>query len=753
MPDVVDYLGAPKVVTGADYMHALAALGYNVENMSSPIPTMAKIASAQTNFLDNLYNQNLDRQAKQATLQETLARANNLDSVTDYNNKSLNLRLNDLDLRNRELKQQIDFAQQAQPFKQRELERQDQQGDIELGILKRKADDLTQAQNALPGALQTLPDPEKDPNFKTNFDNWQTTNAGLLARQDSVGDQARRMRDTAKTRYEGTSRFNQSLADIKEFEGYQAKGTIDKSYDADKTVFGNPAQAQALLVQGRALDAQAELQEIITDPTIPQAYRDKLNDAFTYVHNHVSSDTGVRDIQTGKASLYFNPDGKLNSTARAMVDGIKALKGMKQATVKARLPIPGVTGEVGKAGEKPYVDFEGTEAQYQQRILDLRAQQAAEQQRTAEMADIPNTPENLEDKAAHQRGEISLEELHRRINARNAAKAKPTQNPLGRAQAGFQEGGLVTGTPGPDQVPANLTSGEFVVNRDAVADIGLPVLEALNAGTSATTGAGDEAPLNLASGTRPPVSTGTQQDIQFQQPQQTSPFQQLFGKVPYQSSVDAPPPGPLPNVPVRNQIPVIRPQQTPAPRAEPVQAQTPAPRAQPVQTPAVTSGPTTGDTSLASTGGTTLMPKYTTGDAFLNAHYLGDGKLSGLATNFGHDVNGRPDTYMLSKLGGGSRIGAFGTDVVNPTTAGASVPIQTFRAFVGNPNDPQVRARVQSGRVGVEVWAPNGRSRRLHIVDLGPGKGENASLDLTGSAMRELGVSDNFGAVYRFYSE
>src|ERR1700756_3983540 len=102
MPDVVDYLGAPKVVTGADYMHALAALGYNVENMSSPIPTMTKIASAQTSFLDNLYNQNLERQAKQATLQETLARANNIDSVTDYNNKSLDLRLKALDQENQD---------------------------------------------------------------------------------------------------------------------------------------------------------------------------------------------------------------------------------------------------------------------------------------------------------------------------------------------------------------------------------------------------------------------------------------------------------------------------------------------------------------------------------------------------------------------------------------------------------------------------------------------------------------------------
>jgi hypothetical protein len=131
---------------------------------------------------------------------------------------------------------------------------------------------------------------------------------------------------------------------------------------------------------------------------------------------------------------------------------------------------------------------------------------------------------------------------------------------------------------------------------------------------------------------------------------------------------------------------------------------------------------------------------------------LGDGRLSGLATNFGHDVNGRPDTYMLSKLGGGSRIGAFGADVVNPTTAGVSLPVQTVRAFIGNEKDPDVRRQIQSGQVQVEVTAPNGRTGRFPIVDLGPGKGENASLDMTGTAMRQLGMKDNFGAVYRIIS-
>jgi hypothetical protein len=282
--------------------------------------------------------------------------------------------------------------------------------------------------------------------------------------------------------------------------------------------------------------------------------------------------------------------------------------------------------------------------------------------------------------------------------------------------AKMQPGGLVSGAAGPDQVPAMLTSGEYVVNKDAVQNVGLQTLEALNAGTR------QDPKLAL--------NAGTQQDV--------------FGQVSNQSSVS--------NAPLFPPLPTIRPQlaqtSTPAPRAMP--AQTPAPRAQPAQTPAVTTGAAT--SPIASTGGTTLTPQYTTGDAFLNAHYLGDGRLSGLTTNFGHDVNGRPDTYMLSKLGGGSRLGAFGTDVVNPTTAGVSLPEQTFRAFIGDPKNKDIRQRVTSGQVQVEVTAPNGRTGRFNIVDLGPGKGEHASLDMTGTAMRQLGMKDNFGAVYRIVS-
>src|SRR6266404_4279070 len=96
MPDLSDPLGPPKIVTGVDYMHALAALGYNVENMSSPLPTMTKIAQGFTSLVDNQYNQALQWQKSQADTQETLARVRNYDSVTNFNDASIDARVADV---------------------------------------------------------------------------------------------------------------------------------------------------------------------------------------------------------------------------------------------------------------------------------------------------------------------------------------------------------------------------------------------------------------------------------------------------------------------------------------------------------------------------------------------------------------------------------------------------------------------------------------------------------------------------------
>jgi len=131
------------------------------------------------------------------------------------------------------------------------------------------------------------------------------------------------------------------------------------------------------------------------------------------------------------------------------------------------------------------------------------------------------------------------------------------------------------------------------------------------------------------------------------------------------------------------------------------------------------------------------------------ARYRGDGIVTGNVTNFGHDVNGNPDRSDFAALGPSARYGAWGDDLFNPNLAAASIPPQTFRALIGEPNDPRIEQMIRQNRLAVQVTAPNGRSGTFPIKDLGPGRKASGSLDLTGAAWRQLGVNNNFNGIYR----
>ena len=59
----------------------------------------------------------------------------------------------------------------------------------------------------------------------------------------------------------------------------------------------------------------------------------------------------------------------------------------------------------------------------------------------------------------------------------------------------FASGGLVGGSTVGDQMPAMLQSGEFVLSRDAVRNIGVEAAEAINAGSTAGVTVNINAPL------------------------------------------------------------------------------------------------------------------------------------------------------------------------------------------------------------------------------------------------------------------
>lgn len=69
------------------------------------------------------------------------------------------------------------------------------------------------------------------------------------------------------------------------------------------------------------------------------------------------------------------------------------------------------------------------------------------------------------------------------LSAMSAAPAVGGGGRPTRMAAGFADGGLVEGPAGVDVVPAWLTAGEFVLNRDSTQRLGTTFLTALNRGT------------------------------------------------------------------------------------------------------------------------------------------------------------------------------------------------------------------------------------------------------------------------------
>lgn len=329
---------------------------------------------------------------------------------------------------------------------------------------------------------------------------------------------------------------------------------------------------------------------------------------------------------------------------------------------------------------------------------------------------------------------------------------------------GYQRGGRVAPpAPGPtDTVPAMLTPGEFVVNRNAVQAIGPQKLEALNQAVPDHPGRGYQqgGPIDTLArlGDEPLVN----QAINYLPP----PPQTGYGSVP------PPPPAPVEplNPPPGPQL-VSQPLNPPQPQPQPQTGQFLNPVTGGWQTGSQFLNPATGSMENLQPGMPSLTAPPAPARRAQPAHvpYLGDEpyiqsmglggnyvspNLSGLATNFGHDINGKPDQYMLGKLGQGSRIGAFGQDVTNPHLAGASLPLATIQKYIGDYTQKGAVGRrilndIRSGRYLVEVTAPNGIVQQFPLVDEGPGPHERGKIDLTGTAYNQLGVKDDFDANFR----
>ena len=804
-PDLHDPLGSLQFVKGTEYMDALARLGYNVENMTSPLPLMTKIAEAGSNLLDMGMQRRLENQKAQADLAYKTAQSRYTDSEAAYNEQALGNRLKLLqaDVKNKQV--EADHASTLADLgiqeKQRALDKQ--QFDLEQA--KRNADakateDSARAQqqqivsqemqrtqqldsdalNEWGSARNELP-PIDDPNYDQKINEFYKNHPKLLQSEktkplvNALIEQGRKARQD-NVDVQNTNAEMVALADMK------AKGSVATDMDMNRAR-SDATYRHEQMTRGRIVSSQKRIDEIVAQvgsdaPTEIKTQVAQLYNAQTQLQNILSDPDGINKIKSGAYSRDLDVNGNLSGRLEGAISAVdfynkERLKqglGKPMATDVEHVTKDPITGETHSL-KATNVPFELV-PQVRQQLESLQApaegtpqaaaqpkaeQDRATQEAKAALAASANDPEI---QALTERARVSgrtedwqavAEAIKRKARERTG---KPQtggqygglvtpggingpQTGLGRARGGlippaaatagygqgYQEGGTVNPLLGAnadvapnltlgstDTVAAMLTPGEFVLNAGAVKDIGLPMLEALNQSPSSEEAQSDvtnvATPLLLGEAAQaPPQMTG-------QSPIALPPVAQPGSGGEWPHVAPSPP---------QTQVQAL------APRAEIAAPPVPA------QTPAVTTGPATVDINkpLVSTG----APIGT--------------EITGLATNFGHDVNGRPDTYMLSKLGPGARIGAFGTDVVNPSTVGVSLPVATIRANIGDPTNPAVRKAIQSGRYQVLVHAPNGRSGMFKIVDIGPGPNEPGKIDLTGSAMRQLGVNDSFNARFQ----
>ena len=406
-----DELGAPRIVTGAEAADAMGRLGFNVENMTSMLPTMNNIVNSTTSLIDNAYSRQLAYRKSLADLGETAARtglygaqAANIQSESDQRQQLLPLDIQAKQLALRTNKLNLDAVESQQA-------------------------DTSDALNRSREAISALPE-WNDPDYRTKINAWLDKNAYLLSRPDAVGKQLQTAYGLVDGRVKATSDFQQKLGQVQEFNQLQQGGYIQSPANADQLVFSG--QADPLLVHGRMAKNLDQLQQLIADPRTPQAQKDQLSNLYNYGKSFLASDTGASDVMANKAHELFNTNGNFNATAQGLINGVSATlpKETKPAEYEATVAIPGLPNI--KPGEAPTMRVKGTQEQVQGALTPY--EQKAQRETTLNAirkAGIPDTPENRTDQAAYQRGEISAEELAARINARAAppAAVAPNQKP------------------------------------------------------------------------------------------------------------------------------------------------------------------------------------------------------------------------------------------------------------------------------------------------------------------------------------
>jgi N-acetyl-anhydromuramyl-L-alanine amidase AmpD len=368
-PSLSDPLGPPHIVTGVDYMHALAALGYNVENMSSPLPVMSKIAQSATSLVDNQYNQALQWQKDKAGIQETVARANNIDSVTDYNNQALNYRLKGLDLENKQRQQSLDLFPLDVQAKQQTLK----ENEFRLQEAQRNADETDKAHGEYQAWHDELAqlDPT-DPDYDNKI-------ASIMAKYPEASTNPSTQRLIAPLIQQQNVKRSQSFVvqqrtdQLNQLRGFQQNGLIPPDTDIPKEVAAG--NGQSMVNRAKQQGTINRLQSVIAygSPGERQWAQNQINDI-----------TGANRGPNETPPPMFGPNGDLNPGSEALLSTIERRAGITPVAPGAKKETKVTTDETGTKTETTITGQPVT------------AQDIARPQAPAATTAMPTKPEDMQ---------------------------------------------------------------------------------------------------------------------------------------------------------------------------------------------------------------------------------------------------------------------------------------------------------------------------------------------------------------------
>ena len=373
------------VVTGPEYLHALAGLGYNVENMTSSLPTITKIAEAGASFLNNQYTQQLAFQKSQADIALSHANAEHIDSLTAYNNQALGRQLTALDYQNQKLGVEAEIAKATQqnqierdnlltqdrkeqvrhqgalnPLLETEQDQKNKLTGIDLQQAQQQQDENNRAIAEWEKNYSSYPDPTK-PGYREAQAQWLNDNrlsANNIRTRDKINNLIARSDQVYASLSANQVRDNL----VSQGTALQKENRISGLYDFDSLVANNPDEARSQIVQGNLSKTFDALQEAYTGivqagggfmGAQSKAVADELASAIHQIDSFKNNPDEIQNIKRNGNS-WIDQEGKPKGTLTGLLQRgafLNQLLGKKEVVtpkVEVQLPGPGFVPGAGR---------------------------------------------------------------------------------------------------------------------------------------------------------------------------------------------------------------------------------------------------------------------------------------------------------------------------------------------------------------------------------------------------------------------